>query len=265
MQIVSKDTNDYWYIQLGPSGPATYNFEIFVGTYDVLLYPNSDDYQNVLPEMNVYLKKEQVFDRVDSYDFDLRTVQIGGTITLNGAQMPDNTRQYYTEENRASLQIVSKDTNDYWYIQLGPSGPATYNFEIFVGTYDVLLYPNSDDYQNVLPEMNVYLKKEQVFDRVDSYDFDLRTAQVGGVVTLNGAQMPNNTRQYYTEENRASLQFVNKDTNDSWYIQLGPSGPATYNIELFVGAYDVLLYPNSDDYQNVLPDMNIYLRVGCQQ
>ena len=265
LQIVNKDTADSWYIQLGASGAATYNFEIFVGTYDILLYPNNDDYQNVLPEMNIYLQKDQVFDRVDSYDFNLQTVQIGGAITLNGAQMPDNTQQYYNEENRASLQIANKDTSDSWYIQLGASGAATYNFEIFVGTYDILLYPNNDDYQNVLPEMNIYLKKDQVFDRVDSYDFDLRTAQVGGVVTLNGGTMPNNTQQYYNEENRASLQFVNKDTLDSWYIQLGASGPATYNIEIFEGAYDVLLYPNNDDYQDVLPEMNIYLRVGCTQ
>ena len=259
----NRESGDSKYVSINASGAASYSIKLYKGTYDLSFSPNDDDYQDVLPEMNVILDTKVDVSSVTTKDYDLETAAVTGTVTLNGGMMPNNTMEYYEQESRGGITFRNRESGDSKYVSINASGAASFSVEVFKGSYDLSFSPNNDDYQNVLPELNMILENNLSVASVTNRDYNLATATVTGTVTLNGGVMPNNTMEYYEQESRGGLVFRNKESSDTQYVTLNASGAATFSILLFKGSYDVSLSPNNDDYQNVLPDMSIKLVKGC--
>jgi len=255
LRFYNKGSNDYLSVSLKASGPASYNIKLYAGTYDVKLYPADDDDQTVMPHLNMILQKDVVIESVQQLDYNLETVSVGGVVTLNGAQMPDNNYNY----DRGYLRFYNKQSADYLSVSLKASGPASYNLTLFKGLYDVKLYPADDDDQTVMPNLHFRIGKNVDIQSVQELNYNADTVMVGGTVTLNGVQMPNNSYSY----DRGWLRFVNKNGSDYLNASIGETGPGTYNIELFAGAYDVYVRPADDDDQTVMPYLNVKVRTGC--
>ena len=250
-------------ISLGSSGEAAFSTKVFKGNYSFMLYPNNSDYQNTIPEMNINLEKSVGINSDTTKNFNLETVTLSGKVTLNGSTMPGNTTQYYENESRGSIGFKNKESGDELYIPLGSSGEAAFSAKVFKGTYDVSLFPNNDDYQNVLPDMNIILENNVAVQSNVTKNFNTETVNITGTVKLNGLAMPNNTTQYYENESRGFITFRNKSSIDTMSVSIGSSGVAAFSFKLFKGSYDVDFSANNDDYQNVLPDQNIKVYKGC--
>ena len=251
IRFTNTSTNDYYNVSLKAASAASFNAELFAGTYDIMLYPNDGGDQTVLPPVNIVLEKGRVIETLTELNYDLRTVDVGGTVTLNGARMPDNTYTY----DRGVLRFYNTESNDYLSVSLKSTGAATYNLTVFAGTWDIRLYPGSSGDQTVLPDAVMVLRKGVTISQVQQLDFNPETVMVGGSVTLNGAQMPDNTYTY----NRGELRFYRKDTGDYLSVSLKSTGAAVYNVEVFEGDYDVKLYPADASDQTVLPAINLVL------
>ena len=261
--VKNRDSGDDLYISINAGGAASYSATVYKGSYDISFNPNSSSYQNVLPDLSIKLEKEVAVETATIKNYNLETAQISGTVSFNGSTMPDNTMEYYEDETRGGLNFKNKESGDSVYVSLGSTGEASFDVKLFKGVYDVSLNPNSESYQNVLPDMELFLDSKVDVTSAVIRNYSLKTVVVSGGVTLNGNTMPSNTKEYYEDENRASLIFTNKSTSDRYYVSIGSSGEALYNVTLFEGSYDVGFSPNSESYQNVLPDLQIDLLTGC--
>jgi len=261
--LKNRASSDDIYVSINASGTASYSATVYKGSYDIMFSPNNSSYQNVLPNLNLKLEKDVSVQDTVIKNYNLETAQISGKVSLNGNTMPNNTLEYNEDESRGGLTFKNKDSGDSMYVSLGSSGEASFSVKLYKGTYDVTLNPNSESYQNVLPNIGQFLDSRVDVTSTVMRNYSLKTVKVSGAVTLNGNQMPNNTLEYNEDENRASLIFTNKSTSDRYYVSLGSSGAALYSTTLFEGSYDVGLSPNNESYQNVLPNMNINLLAGC--
>lgn len=261
--LKNRGSGDDIYVSIKASGTATYNAKVFKGSYDVMFSPNSSSYQDVLPDLNLKLEKEVVVESTVIKNYNLETAQISGIVSLNGNTMPNNTKEYNEEQSRGGLTFKNKESGDTYYVSMGSSGEASFSVKLFKGTYDVSLTPNSQSFQNVLPDIELFLDSRVDVTSVVTRNYSLKTVVVSGEVTLNGNTMPSNTEEGYEHESRGSLIFTNKSTSDTRYISIGNSGKALYNVTLFEGSYDVGFAPNSESYQNVLPDLKVDLLAGC--
>ena len=196
-------------------------------------------------------------------DINLETVNVSGSVTLNGAAMPNNTQQYYEDHHRGRLVFTNKESGSTYNVSIGHSGAATYNAKLFKGQYDVAFHPVSESYQNVLPGVNIRLEENVEMSGTVIKNYNLETAVLSGTVTLNNSTMPNNTQQYYEDHYRGRIIFRNKSSSDAIYVSIGHSGAANYSVKLFKGSYDVDFDSNNESYQNVLPGQRIRVYKGC--
>ncbi|HSW60108.1 MAG TPA: hypothetical protein VLJ60_04880, partial [bacterium] len=261
--IKNDESGDGMTLSLGSSGVAAYSSKVYKGTYTFTMNPNSADSQNVLPDMNIILEKKVSANSDTKKDFNVETAIFSGKVTLNGSTMANNTKQYYEAESRGSLGFKNKESGDHSSTTLGSTGEASYSITLFKGTYDITLWPNNSDYQDVLPAIDLVLENNVVLESNITKNFNPETVNVTGSVKLNGATMPNNTKQYYETESRGFIIFRNKSSVDTMSVSVGSSGVAAFSFKLFKGSYDVDFSSNNDDNQNVLPDQNIKVYKGC--
>lgn len=259
VRFTDTETGDRLSFPIGVTGIAEYTAELFTGTYKVDLVPTSADYQNVLPAMVKKLDDALVVNGDLTKHYAVETVSLTATVTLNGAQMPDNTlNEYY---DRGWLRFSNTASGDSLSFPLGITGPAETAVKVWKDDYQVSLVPQGSEYQNVLPYLNLVLEKRRAITAASPLSWDVATATVSGGVTLNGSQMPDNTLNEYYD--RGWLRFTNKRSYDTLATSFGIAGPGYYSVKLWKGPYDVSLSPNGSDYQNVLPYLQIPLRIGC--
>jgi len=261
--LKNRGSGDDIYASINSSGTASYNTTVFKGSYDVLFSPNSSSSQNVLPDLNLKLEKEVAIEATTIKNYNLETAQISGIVSLNGNTMPNNTMEYNEDQSRGGITFKNKESGDTYYVSLGASDEASFSVKLFNGIYDVSLNPYSASSQNVLPDIDTFLESRVEVTSTVSRNYSLKTVKVSGAVTLNGNTMPSNTLEYNEETSRGSLIFTNKSTSDMYYVSIGSSGEALYNVTLFDGSYDVGFNPNSESSQNVFPDLQVDLLTGC--
>ncbi|MFU8805557.1 MAG: hypothetical protein ACNA8W_17220, partial [Bradymonadaceae bacterium] len=128
---------------------ASYAVHLFKSSYDVIARGRTS-LQNVLPLHRTLVAADRALNQSGVYDIDLETVNITGTVTLNGSVMPDNTA---TTQNydRGYLIFVEKGTGDSVDVGLGRDGPASYAVHLFKSGYDVIARGRTS-LQDVLPE-----------------------------------------------------------------------------------------------------------------
>ena len=214
------------------TGEATYQGELFVGTYDVLYrnsyYCNSGD---ALPCANHLLRSGLAVTTSGSLDFDAKTVQVSGKLTKNGARVPSGS-------NRGSVRLEQLGGTSISMPAFGDTGEATFQSEIFAGTYDVLYEPSYYcSKPGALPCHRVRLRAGVPLNASGSLDVDAKTVQVSGKFTKNGAAVPDGA-------NRGYLLFAHKDGGSLSMPGFGDAGDATYQGEVFAGNFDVTYQPS---------------------
>ncbi len=244
---------------IGITGIAEYTANIYTGTYKVDLSPNTADYQNVMPAMLKKLDDALVVAGDATKHYPVDTVSLQAALTLNGGVMPNNTLNEYND--RGYLRFSNTGSGDYLSFPIGITGPAIATVKVWKDDYQVTLNPNTADYQNVMPTLKYVLEKRLSITDDTPLAWNVETATVSGKVTLNTLQMPDNTLNEYNE--RGYLRFISKRSYDHLSATFGITGQGTYSIKIWKGPYDVSLWPNTADYQNVLPVLQIPLRSGC--
>ena len=167
-----------------------------------------------------------------SLDFDVRAIHVSGSVTLNGARLPD------AQGRRGALQFVNQKTGASAQVTLGATGAASYDITIDPGVYDLSWAGEvsrcADAPMTGIPCISGPLKKGLALTTSGSLDIDVPAIQVTGNVTLKGAAMPtaNGSRGYvrFTLAGGGSVAST-----------LGTSGNATYALALLPGPYDVSL------------------------
>jgi hypothetical protein len=250
LRFVDRKTADSITADLGASGPATFNLTLFAGTYDVLLDGGSS--QDALPySSTVLLTGLQVSGTVQK-SFNAATATVSGSVTLGGAQLPDNS---LGTADRGSIEFVDDASRSTTSAPLGAAGAAAYHALVFAGNYDVRLVGGSS--QNALPDQSIILVKAFAINATTTRSFDVTTAHLTGAVTLNGVQLPNNT---LGTADRGTLRLVDESTGDGQSSALGATGPGAFDVVVFAGTYDVLLEGGAS--QNALPDQNTIVQKG---
>jgi hypothetical protein len=221
---------------LGSSGPATYLMKLYGGTYTVAVSNSIDCPASGLspvPCQTRTLASGLTLESSGVLDYDLPVVTVSGALTLNGAQMGLSV----TGGERGRL--VFSDADGELAVGLGQSGPATYQHSIFKGVYRVTFENDSDcpqDRPGVVPCQSQMLAETLSLTADGVADYDLRVIQASGQLTVNDGVMPSAGNG----QNRGMLVFSRTQDSSDVRLQLGVSGPATYDVVLFTGHYEVL-------------------------
>ncbi|MGI6393301.1 MAG: hypothetical protein ACOX2F_00990 [bacterium] len=259
IRFTDNESGSFLHVSIGSSGVAAYSTKLYKKSYTATFLPNSENYQNAVPVINMILDKNITLNSDVTKNFNLETVNISGNITLNGSTMPNNTFQYSEHESRGFVQIINAESLSTLQISLGSSGVAAFNKTVYKGKYNLWLTPASSSNQNVLPSLSVILAKEVEIKSDMTKSFNLETFTVSGNISLNGSVMPNNTKQYNEMEQRGYINFKNEESGSYTSLLIGSSGVAAFSQKLFKGSYTVSLQPYSSNYQNVLPDLDLIL------
>lgn len=237
---------------LGETGPSLYTIELFAGSYDITVTSRDAEYQTVLPDgARTMLDSEVVFDVDTTRNLDLRVIVVSGEVTRNGAVMPDD--EDLDGFHRGWLDFRDRSTNHTVSAFLGETGPSVYSVELFAASYDILVTSRDAQYQTVLPDgAHTVLETGVMLDMDTTKNIDLVVITLSGEVTRNGAVMPDD--EDLDGFHRGWLDFRDVSTNHTVSAFLGEIGPAMISVELFGGAYDILVTSRDAQYQTVLPD-----------
>lgn len=160
-------------------------------------------------------------------DLDLGVVTVTGTVTVGGATLPIGMRPTLRFQNRSSgtTSIVS----------FPGSGATTYSVRLWKGTYDVSVRDDSGaGVLGIGQALGARLADGVALDADTTLNYDLGVVTVSGTVTVGGAALPAGT-------GRPVLQFQNRSTGTIRTVRFASSGAATYSVNLWKGAYDVLV------------------------
>ena len=163
------------------TGETTYQGEIFAGTYDVR-YQNSSSCsdKSALPCQSIVIRQGVPLTTSGALDFDVKTVQLSGRVTKNSQTVPDGT-------NRGSLTFGFKDGGAVTMPSFKDTGEATYQGEVFAGSYDVTYQPSYYcSTSTVLPCQSATLRTDLQLTVSGALDFDAKTVNVSGKLTRNG-------------------------------------------------------------------------------
>ncbi len=218
---------------LGHSGPVAYRVALFTGVYDVKVDNYTDCPQGAIPCQERLLREDLSLLVPGTLDLNLEVVTVSGQVTVNQADMGASV----TGGERGRL--VFEDDQGSVSVGLGHSGPATYTLSLYKGTYSVDFENTSDcplDRLGVVPCQKRRCNASLQLLTDGSADFDLPVIQVTGAVTENGAGMPDSSNG----QNRGMLIFEEQDEAGDLEVPMGSSGPATYQLIMFPGSYQIV-------------------------
>ncbi|HUU00193.1 MAG TPA: hypothetical protein VM425_01990 [Myxococcota bacterium] len=219
----------------GRSGPAAYLLKLYSGNYTVAVSNSTDCPASGLspvPCQTRRLASGLVLESSGVLDYDLSVVAVSGAVTINGAEMSESV----TGGERGRL--VFSDADGELEAGLGQSDPATYQRSIFKGVYRVTFENDSDcpqDRPGVTPCQSEVLTETLSLTAAGVADYDLSVIQASGQLTVNGAVMPSSGNG----QNRGMLVFSRTQNASDVQFQMGANGPATYQVVLFPGHYEV--------------------------
>ena len=217
------------------TGEATYTGEVFAGTYDISYQPSVYcKTGEALPCQQVLLRSDVDLTQSGALDFDIKTVQVSGKLTKNGARVADDItdRGYliFTMVNGGSRAMPS----------FGLTGEAAYMGELVAGTYDISYQSNTYcKTGGALPCQQLQLRAGAALTASGALDFDVKTVQVSGKLTKNGVRVADDATD------RGSLIFTLLNGGARSMPSFGLSGEATYMGEVFAGTYDISYQPST--------------------
>ena len=96
--------------------------------------------------------------------------------------------------NRGSLTFEQSDGNAITMPAFKDTGEATYQGEVFSGTYDITYAPSYYcSTGGPIPCQRLRLRKAVALGTSGSLDFDAKTVQVSGKLTKNGQKVPDSS------------------------------------------------------------------------
>jgi hypothetical protein len=218
--------------EIAPTGPGTAaSVLLFPGTYDVTLATTSAaTLVGMPPGGTVLLAKALEVSAGTSLSYDVKPLELTGTVTLDGHAMPDSSATTY----RASVELRDTDSGGTYSSEIAATGPGTFSAFVFAGTYDVSLKTTTDaDLIGMPPGATVRLASGAALTDATPVVYDTRVVAVSGTVTVNGATMPDSPGISY----RGDVQFRNQLSGDVSSGTIQPTGPGTFSTSLFAGDY----------------------------
>ncbi len=244
LRLIGRDGISVDLPKFSATGEASYSAKVFAGLYDVVYAPSPDCQPGgALPCQSLLLQKKLAIVKSDAFDFDVTTVRAHGQLTEYGKPPAEDAA------GRGYIVFADGNTGEVWHPMPAVSGKATYQGEMFPGTYDAYYQPGERCHPDgALPCQSVRLGKalELLLDR--ELDFDVATVQITGRMTRNGARVPDDTKE------RGYLSFVTTIAGESKMPWFGSTGEARYAGKLFSGDYDVYYWPSDVcDINSALP------------
>jgi hypothetical protein len=233
---------------IGAAGPAAYTLQAYAGTYDVQL--DSTGNGRTLPAESTLVRRGFALAASTSLDVALAVAHVSGTVTVNGAAVPDDT------SDRGDARFVDLSTGSAVTASVGTSGPAQYTALLYAGKY-ALFFDSTNSSQHVLPQLTANVNDLLDIEADASQPFDLQTISLSGSITLNGDTMPTDPGS----ASRGYLWLSNPLTGDGLAIDVGASGAATYQTTVYAGSYDFAFDPGPR--QTVLPQDPVRALRGC--
>lgn len=212
------------------SGEAAYDLLVAPGTYDIRYVPptgstcgRADD---PMPCVGAVVRPSAALTADGVLDLDLDAITVRGTVTLNGAAMPDAATE------RGAIRLEREGGGEA-RVSLGARGGATWTARILRGNYSLAWSPSpAACAANVGTPCNPGPLRAGVALTADgALDLDVRAVRVRGAVTLNGAALP------AAAARGSGVTFTRPDGAAT--VTLGDAGDARYDVRLLAGTYDV--------------------------
>jgi hypothetical protein len=252
LELVEQTSGATVSADLGATGSAAYSTPVFAGTYDVYV-AGASSYQDVLPPGRVKVAGGLTIGAgATSQNFDAKVSTITGTVTVNGAVMPDSTGT----SDRGEI-VFQSSAGSTFSATLGATGPATYSLSVFNDSYDVVLAAGAATSQSAIPALSTPLACGVTVSGNASRTDDAKTVRISGTITMNGARLPADD----AGTSLGSLEIANVDAPSSFSLDLGASG-ATYSTTVFAGGYDLYLVGSSG--ATPLPAETLQVENGCR-
>jgi hypothetical protein len=221
---------------LGTNGPGAYDITLLAGTYDVAFEGNEALCIAVEPPAipcNTGTVRTKIALTNDGLlDVDLSPVRVRGAVTLGGAQLPD------AASRRGALTFERSDGRPFT-VNFVAAGPARYDATLLAGKYDVIFAGDGGRCGSdwALPCNTGRVRSGVALTTDGVLDVDLRAARIRGSVTVAGAPMPASASE------RGWLAF-RLDGRDAAIKSFGNEGPATFDVTLLIGKYEILFHGN---------------------
>jgi hypothetical protein len=227
------DTGTFYYASVGNTGAASYGAFLFAGTYNVSFETAAESGLVGLPRDTLTdVAPSVAFAQDQTADYDLELMNVTGTVTVNGAPMPDSPEI----TSRAGVRFRDLANNAQHVFYIGPTGAGTFSGMVFAGNYEVTFETTSDTPLIGLPAYRyVGLESTLAINEAQTLSYDVKPVTVSGSVTLAGAAMPDSPEA----ETRGSVRFVDLKSGEAYTFNVGNVGPAAYGGTVFASDYRV--------------------------
>jgi hypothetical protein len=243
---------------IAPAGAAAYAVTVYPGA-QALSFANTNDCPAGPAPCQTYALPAPVTVVGDaSLNVDLPVAEVSGTVTTSGqpvgASASGGSRGLLRFEH-PTAGPVSAD--------LGTTGAATYRVRVYPGSYRVL-FSNATDCptndEGALPcQGDAVIAQAVPLLGIGSRDFDLPVVSLSGTLTENAMPLPASP----TGAARGALSFGVEPAGAARTVSLSAAGPATYQVRLVAGTYDVGLKNDLDCPNGALPCQQRVL-FGCR-
>jgi hypothetical protein len=228
---------------MSATGPGSYAGMIFAGRYDVSFQTRPNVVVPGLPPpptARAALATDVLVQGASNVglDFDLATVRVSGTITVQGAPLPDSTAL------RGTVGFVNRATGLHTTLSVSATGPASFTGTLLAGTYDVGYQFDFNGNLGVLPANggSRRLATGLAITANATLAYDLPVVMVSGTITAGGGELPSSPGV----ATRGSVVFRDRESGGSSSLSLGATGPGAFAGNLFAGQYDVDFQTGSD-------------------
>jgi hypothetical protein len=220
---------------LGATGAATYAVSLLPGRYDVAFAGNlalcAAAVASMVPCNGGVVHAGVALDASGAVDVDLHAVTVGGSVTLDGAALPDEAA------GRGAVALSLGGGAPVLSRPLAATGAATYQVTVIPGTYRVSYAANAALCATTTATPKVPCTGGTIVPSIGLtssgvVDVDLKSVRVSGTVTVNGAPMP-------TEAAARGQVVFSREGGTVSTVAFPPSGAATYGVTLLPGTYDV--------------------------
>jgi hypothetical protein len=227
------DTGTFYYSSVGNTGAASYGAFLFAGTYKVSFETAAESGLVGLPRDTLTdVAPTVAFAADQTADYDLELVSVAGTVTVDGAPMPDSPEV----TSRGGVRFRDLSNNAQHLFSIGPTGAGSFSGTVFAGNYQVTLETTADTPLIGLPVHRfARLESTLAIDAPQTLTYDVKPVTVSGSVTLAGGPMPDSP----DAETRGSVRFVDLQSGEDYTFDVGNIGPAAYSGTVFASDYRV--------------------------
>ena len=219
-------------LPLAAAGPASFQGALFAGTYAVFYEPPPacDPDDAALPCQRARLLAPTPFTTSGWLDLDAHVVDITGTVTRNGAKLPQSTTP------RGQIQLAGVHAEQIG-LPIADVGPASFGGTVFADTYAVRYESLACGDDAALPCYGYPVFEALPLTADGALDVDLPVVTVQGAVKKNGAQLGQAAGGRGRMELRAWGEAVS--------YPLTKTGVAFWSGEVFAGTHALWYVPEA--------------------